>query len=74
MALKVSDYGDVLPVARIRAIFEKLVCETPTLATKVQLNMWHGEYACPETQTLFVGFSIGLRCAERFQRAGIPIE
>lgn len=73
MAFGIADYEGVIPVARIKEIFEQIVNETPTMRRSIILAVWQDQYADPTTQSMFAGFAIGLRCAERFNKAGQPL-
>ena len=72
--LKMQDSPGRLPVATMRTYFEGAINHTPALLDRVPLgvvnsNAKFSHYAQPETDTLWVGFALGLRYAERLQAA-----
>ena len=70
----VRDRPGVMKAILMRNYFEGAVMQTPTLAAALPLERVFvaGEfqqYKRPETQTAWVGFALGMRCAERMQAA-----
>lgn len=68
--LKIGDRAGVLPVAKLRSMFEAAVRGTPRLAREVRLDPLYSAdeflgYVARDTDTMWFGFSLGLRCAER---------
>ena len=72
--LEVRDRPGVMKAILLRNYFEGAVTQTATLAAALPLDRVFvaGEfqqYLRPETQTAWVGFALGMRCAERMQAA-----
>ena len=72
--LEVRDRPGSMKVSLIRHYFEGAVTQTATLAEALPLHRVavageFQEYMRPETQAAWVGFAIGMRCAERLQAA-----
>lgn len=69
---RLADYEGVVPSDQIRMFFEHLINMTPKLAGTVCLDRIEiagvEEYADEATRTLFFGFGMGMRCAERIAK------
>jgi hypothetical protein len=70
----IKDRPGVISVNVMRVYFERGVKETETLAEHVPLDcdMVNGvfqQYTNPETHAMWVGFALGMRCAERIAEA-----
>lgn len=53
----------------MRTLFEQCVTETPAFRENFPLDRAFGGYIDPETDRMWVGFAVGMRCAERIARA-----
>ena len=72
--LDVADKPGKISKAEMRAYFENGVNNTPALKANtplgvVTVNGKFSHYAAPETDTMWLGFALGMRCAERVQAA-----
>ena len=72
--LEVRDRPGVMKASLMRHYFEGAVMQTATLAATLPLDRVvvageFQEYMRPETQAAWVGFALGMRCAERLQAA-----
>jgi len=72
--LDVADKPGKISKAEMRAYFENGVNNTPALKANtplgvVTVNGKFSHYADPETDTMWLGFALGMRCAERVQAA-----
>jgi hypothetical protein len=72
--LDVHDRPGVMKASLMRHYFESAVAQTASLASRLQLDRVtvageFQEYVRPETQSAWVGFALGMRCAERLQAA-----
>lgn len=72
--LNVKDYPGCISVEAMRPYFEGLVKGTPAFAKNtplgiVTINDRFSHYADPDTDTLWLGFAMGMRCAERIEKA-----
>lgn len=68
--LDIADKPDRISKAIMRAYFEKMVNDTQALKANTPLgtvrsNGEFSHYANPETDTMWLGFALGMRCAER---------
>lgn len=72
--LGIRDYPGVFPSDTCRWYFETIINETPSLLGKLSLGTRARdgveEYVSDATQNAFVGFALGLRCAERIEKTG----
>lgn len=71
--MTVADRPGALPSSQIRSLFERAVHSTPALSRAYPLEVVNLDgafihYRNPETQNLWVGFSLGMRCAERMSK------
>lgn len=72
--LKIVDRDGVVPTALMRDLFEGAVRSTAafrdnTPLGEVKINGAFSHYADPDTDTLWLGFALGIRCAERITKA-----
>jgi len=72
--LDIADRPGKISKAEIRTYFEGAVNNTPALKANtplgiVKLNSEFSHYADPETDTMWLGFALGMRCAERVRAA-----
>jgi hypothetical protein len=72
--LDIVDKPGVIPKAVMREYFEKAVNDTPALRASiplgiVEINGVFSHYADSETDTFWLGFALGMRCAERVGKA-----
>lgn len=68
--LTILDREGCITVAAMRALFERSVKETRVLAQTtplgtIEVNGAFSHYMEPDTDTLWIGFAIGMRAAER---------
>lgn len=71
--LSVKDKPSSISVETMRAYFEGLVKDTPAFAKNTPLGMVtindrFSHYADHETDALWLGFAMGMRCAERVEK------
>ena len=62
--------GRLPTVANMRALFEKMVNDTACLKKNtpigvMEINGKFDHYMHPDTDTLWIGFALGMRCAQR---------
>lgn len=74
MAFKIKDGPGKMPVALMRTYFERLVNDTDVFKANTPLGIMevNGEfshYMDAETDTMWLGFALGMRCAERLAAA-----
>lgn len=74
MQLKIKDRPGAMKVEEMRNLFERAVTETPKLRGNTTLGTFvvNGEflhYSDPDTDTMWIGFALGLRTAERLLKA-----
>ena len=72
--LKITDRPGVIPSTTMRTLFEESIRQTKVFAKNtplgaVTVNGVFSHYADPDTDTMWIGFAIGMRCAERLQKA-----
>ena len=82
MNLRIKDIPGRIPVHTMRHYFEGAVASTPAFASntplgQVTINGEFSHYADADTDTMWLGFALGMRCAERIdavkaQRAAAP--
>lgn len=68
--LAVKDRPGVISVAEMRKLFEGIVNQTPVIAKSAPLGIMEvngqlSHYMNADTDTMWIGFALGLRCAER---------
>ncbi len=73
--LTIADKPGAIPSAQIRECFERVVRETKSLADNTPLgtmviNGVFSHYMDQDTDTMFLGFALGMRCHERMVIAG----
>lgn len=71
--LNVKDKPGCISVETMRTYFEGFVRDTPAFANNtplgtVTINDQFSHYADSETDTLWLGFAMGMRCAERVEK------
>lgn len=74
LTLKMVDRPGVIPVETMRRYFEDAVTNTRPLASStplgvVSVNGEFSHYADEDTDTLWLGFALGMRAAERIAKA-----
>jgi hypothetical protein len=74
--LTIKDRDGVLPVSTMKLMFEQTINQTAALKRNTGLGTFeiNGEfshYVEPDTDTMWLGFALGMRCAERLLRAGL---
>jgi len=79
MGWNIKNPPGVRPAEQMRALFEKSIRSTPVFARNYTLgaSMVSGEfrhYTNPETEAMWIGFAIGMRCADRLDRAALKGE
>lgn len=75
--LKIIDRPGVMPVETMRALFERAVRQTAVFEKNTPLGIMeiNGAFSCymnPETDTMWLGFALGMRTAERLAKAAKP--
>lgn len=73
MSFKVKDQPGVMPVSEMKDLFERVVMETPVFASNtplgiMEINGQFSHYMHPDTDTMWLGFALGMRCAERINK------
>lgn len=68
--LRIKDGPGKMPVAKMRELFEAAISGTPLLRSStplgtMEVNGEFSHYMNPETDTLWIGFALGLRMGER---------
>jgi hypothetical protein len=68
--LQIKDRSGCISVAAMRRHFENAVNQTPVIKAKTPLDIISVKgaferYANPETQSMWFGFALGMRAAER---------
>ena len=73
MDLVITDRPGVISVEKMRELFELSIAQTDVLQRNACLDVMPNkqglQYADRETDTLWIGFALGLRCGERIARA-----
>jgi hypothetical protein len=69
--LNIKDRAGVITVAEMRRYFERVVTDTSWLKERtplgiMEINGQFSHYMDADTDTLWIGFALGMRCAERF--------
>ena len=64
------DREGAIPVEAMRSHFEAAIKSTPLLAKNTHLGVMEingkfSHYVEPDTDTMWIGFALGMRCAER---------
>jgi hypothetical protein len=70
MPFKIKDRPGVTPSAAMRQLFEQSIRQTKVFADNtplgtMQVNGEFSHYMDPITDSMWIGFAIGMRCAER---------
>lgn len=70
MLLRIKDLPGRIPVAEMRRYFERAINDTPSFKANtplgtVEINGQFSHYFDADTDTMWLGFAIGMRCAER---------
>ncbi|BDD90912.1 hypothetical protein PanNE5_03520 [Pandoraea sp. NE5] len=68
--LRVKDLPGKITVAEMRRLFEASITSTPMFKDNtplgiMQVNGEFSHYMTPDTDTMWLGFALGMRCAER---------
>jgi len=71
--LRIKDKPDAISVAAMRGLFEGAINNTPLLAKITPLGVMdiNGEfshYMNADTDTMWIGFALGMRCYERLAK------
>lgn len=71
--LTIKDKPGALSVATMRVYFERAINDTPALKANTPLgtitvNGAFSHYTRPDTDTMWLGFALGMRAAERIKR------
>ena len=74
MTLVIKDREGVRPAEEMRAHFERAIKETPAFASNtplgpVTINGNFSHYFDEDTDTMWLGFALGMRCADRLAKA-----
>lgn len=69
----ITDSPGTLPSSQIRSLFKRSVQPTSALTSVYPLEVVNLDgtfihYRNPETQNLWLGFTLGIRCAERMSK------
>jgi len=72
--LNITDRPGVISKVRMREHFERAIKDTPAFQKNtplcgVEINGEFSHYLDPDTDTMWLGFAIGMRCAERLSRS-----
>ena len=73
--LTIAEKPGAIPVAQIRECFEQAIRETKALADNtplgtMEINGVFSHYMDPDTDTMWLGFALGMRYHERMLKAG----
>lgn len=76
--LNIKDRPGCITVDTMRQYFEKSVRDTPALAANtpldcMEMNGVFSHYTDPDTDTMWLGFALGMRCQERVTKAAVPV-
>ena len=68
--LKIKDKPGCISVDTMRLYFERMVRDTPAFAQNtpldaISINGQFSHFVDPETDTMWLGFALGMRCHER---------
>lgn len=71
--LQIMDRPGCITVSAMKKLFEQSIQSTPVLKAntplgEVVVNGTFSHYADPNTDTMWIGFAIGMRAAERIQK------
>lgn len=72
--LTITDSPGKIPVSEMREHFEKAINQTPQFKANtplgiMEINGKFSHYMTPDTDTMWLGFAIGMRCAERLAKS-----
>jgi hypothetical protein len=72
--LDIKDREGCIPKAEMKIRFEQAVASTPVLRDRllmgtITVNDEFSHYSDPDTDNIWLGFALGMRCAERLQKA-----
>lgn len=75
--LNIKDRPGCITAATMRKCFEAAVRDTPALAANTPLdcmvmNGAFSHYTDPDTDTMWLGFALGMRYQERIAKAAVP--
>lgn len=65
----VRDRPGCISTDEMLKLFERCVRETPSFRENMPLDRVFGNYADPRTDSMWLGFAVGMRCAERIAAA-----
>ncbi len=73
--LRIKENPGSMPVEQMRDYFERAIKNTKVFADStplgiMEINGKFSHYMDPHTDTMWLGFAIGLRCAERMSITG----
>jgi hypothetical protein len=76
MGWQIKNPPGARPTEEMRALFEKSITQTEVFARTTSLapmlvNGQFHHYMDPDTDAMWIGFAIGMRCADRLARAAI---
>ena len=74
--LNLKDRPGVIAVSEMRRHFERMVADTPHFQNRtplrvMEINGQFSHYMDANTDTMWLGFALGMRCAERLSNADI---
>jgi hypothetical protein len=70
----IRDRSGCIATETMRALFEQCIRDTPSFRQTMPLDHLPGDgtfgyYVDPQTDSMWLGFAIGMRCAERITKA-----
>lgn len=73
MSMNIADKPGCITKAEMRPLFEKSIQDTPAFRDStplgaVTVNGAFSHYVDPDTDTMWIGFCLGMRVAERLSR------
>ncbi len=72
MSIVIKDLEGRITVARMKVLFEQSIRDTPVFSDTTPLNVFEingkfSHYMNADTDTMWLGFALGMRCAERLE-------
>ncbi|TAL89244.1 MAG: hypothetical protein EPN62_08570 [Candidimonas sp.] len=72
MSFRIKDVDGRITVTKMRGLFEQSIRQTPIFRDNtplgiMEVNGQFSHYMNADTDTMWIGFAIGMRCAERLQ-------
>lgn len=65
MSFNIKNRPGCISKEKMRQYFEKAINDTALLRSKISIETKDDHYLNPDTDTMWTGFALGMRCAER---------